>query len=424
MTLPQSFDAQEDDLGVPRPDASIARAREVVTGLGELTEELEDAFGEETPDETPDLIDDAEDEAEIARYVARATSGSGRESVSALSSLSQQMQPYPVLSVEEQHAALAAYNAGLAARAQLAAGTAGRKRRQLEETARRGESAHAQLVGSMFRLVLVIARENAAQRYGRERSLDMLSDLVAEANVAVVEAVDSYDPAKCPAFNTYAGRVVRDRVRMCLSKTSSVGLAPSWLRLKRLATVLSPEVAARLGRTPNTAEMQEALHVVCLKWAKDRLTDAQRMLPEEEQLALMEAKLRKQGMLGAIERYEEVMIATQQVASLDSPVGDEGGARLADMLPGVGGSSEFEAVELDELRRDLMAALSALPERDREIVLYRFGFMDGEQWTYARLAPRYKVSAERIRQIERNVLTKLRGPGFGALGAHLPGRAA
>ena len=86
-----------------------------------------------------------------------------------------------------------------------------------------------------------------------------------------------------------------------------------------------------------------------------------------------------------------------------------------------GGDSVYDAVEFAELSRDLATALSTLPERERQIMLHRFGFIgDGaEKATYVKLAPMYGVSAERIRQIERNVLGKLRGPNFGYLAGHL-----
>lgn len=427
MPRPLPLSDPDDDSGQQDPTEQ-GRDRGLSARLTpELSEDLEAAFGEEETEahgagsvQWPGQRPSRDDDSEIAGYVARANVSSASESLSALSALSHRMSGYRPLSPDEQQAALDAYRSGVIARAELTRTTSARKRHTLEDTARRGERAHAELIGSMFRLVLLISRENAAERYGRERALDMLPDLVAEANLALVEAAESYDEAKCPTFAIYAGRVVRDRVRMCLSKTSAIGLAPSWLRLKRIATVLAPEVAAKLGRTPNTEEMQAELRVVCLKWARDRLTEGQRLLSDFEQLALMESKLRKQGMLGAIERYEEVMVATQQVASLDSPVGEDGGARLGDLIPGRSSADTYEPVELGELRADLMAALESMPPRDREIVLYRFGFIDGEQWTYAKLAPRYKVSAERIRQIERNVLVKLRGPGFGGLSSHLP----
>jgi len=57
--------------------------------------------------------------------------------------------------------------------------------------------------------------------------------------------------------------------------------------------------------------------------------------------------------------------------------------------------------------------LLALPERDREILMYRYGFVDGECWPYQKISALYNVSAERIRQIEKAAITKLRLPGIG-----------
>jgi RNA polymerase sigma factor (sigma-70 family) len=392
-------------------------------GFGADLPEVLAAFGEEAAAEFDALeVDEDADDAQIAEYVARANAPapSGREHLSALSALSQQMSAYRPLSPEEQNEQLQAFHQGLKARQKLESGRlSGRARRAAEDAVRAGEQAQTALVASMFRLTLIIAREHATERYGRERALDLLPDLVAEANLALVEKVAAFDPARCPTFSIYAGRIIRDRVRMSLHKTSAVGVAPSWLRLKRIYTVLRPEVEMRLGRTPTTEEMKDELRAVCMQWAAARLTEEQKQLPEAQRLELMESKLRKQGMLGAIDHLQEVLSATNQVASLDSPLG-EGGSTLGDLLTDQGPSGDFDAVEHAELARDLMAALDTLTERERQIVLHRFGFVDGECWTYAKLAPRYQVSAERIRQIERNVLSKLRGPGFANLATHLP----
>jgi RNA polymerase primary sigma factor len=72
-----------------------------------------------------------------------------------------------------------------------------------------------------------------------------------------------------------------------------------------------------------------------------------------------------------------------------------------------------------------MKALGALQDREREIVLLRFGFVDGETWTYLKIAERYDVTAERIRQIERAALSKLSSPhgNFSALIGFLPSQA-
>lgn len=422
IQLPDEDLPGDDDVAGLLGDPSLSH---LVDGPGLLDSELDAAFGEEADDEFAAIpATESEDDAQIAKYVARAASTSGREHLSALSALSQQMERYRPLTPEEQTERLAAYNGGALADAKLLSGKySAREERSLRVDSRRGKSAQAELIGSMFRLVLIIAREIAADRYGRERALDILPDLVAEANVSLVKAVTTYDPAKCPTFSIYAGRVIRDGVRMSLQKSSPVGVAPSWLRLKRIYTVLRPEIEMKLGRNPTDAEIQHELRIVCMRWAADRLTDDQKQLPEPQRLAIMESKLRKQGMLGAIDRLQEVLSATHQVGSLDTPLGEEGGTSLGDLLPNVSAAQDFDRIEHQELHRDLMKSLAGLADREREIVMYRFGFTDGEQWTYAKLAPLYNVSAERVRQIERNALGKLGGPAFSGLSSHLPSRA-
>lgn len=380
---------------------------------------VERAFGSDAAAEFDSLASDAEDDAHLSALVQRASSGAGREHLSALSALSQQMSGFPPLAPADQAERLAIYRRGLAAQDEVNRGV--RTERHAYREIAAGHRAQTELVGSMYRLALIICQELAAERYGRERMLEMLPDLVSEANAAVVEAVGTYDEARSPSFSLYAGRVMRDRVRMTLQRSSTVGVAPSWLRLKRIYTVLRPEVEMRLGRAPLEPEMQAELRVVCLRWAADRLTPEQQQLPAAERQELMESKLRKQGMLGAIDRLSEVLSATQQVTSLDAPVGEADGARVGDSLTAATGDSVYDEVEHAELRADLMAALSSLTEREREIILHKYGFVDGEPWTFAKLAPKFGVSAERIRQIERNVLARLRGPGFTNLAPHLPG---
>lgn len=361
-------------------------------------------------------------DAEIASYVARAQSRS-LANVPALSAFQRRMEQYPQLSPEAQLELTRDYQKGMAAKAKIRdGGLRGVQERRAQAAVRRGEYAIEYLVASNLKLVLLIARENAEERFGRERAADMLPDLVGEANLALTEAVVNYDVERCPVFSSYAARVIRDRVRMMLTKEGPLRLAPSWNRLKRIASVRMPALAAELGRQPTEEEVKADLLAKCLEWAEAKLTPEQRHLSVEEQHKIKIAKLRKQGMLGAIDNLADVLLATQSVASLDAPVGEGAGSSLGDLLSEGETGGMFEDVELDQLRSDLAAALATLPERDREIVRLRYGFVDNETWTYARISEQYGVTAERIRQIERNVLAKLAAPHAqrDALAAHLP----
>jgi RNA polymerase sigma factor (sigma-70 family) len=250
----------------------------------------------------------------------------------------------------------------------------------------------------------------------------LLPDLVAEANLAVVEAATQFDPSRGPGFSTYLARVVRDRVRMVLTHHAQVRVSPSWARIKRIAAVRIPTLATEIGHPPSLAEIQADLLERCLEWAADKLSPEQQKLPERARREAMLAKLRKQGMLGAIRDIEEVLTTTQSVASLDAAVGADRNMTLGEVLPGQSDDAVFDSVEQGELSARIDAALADLADRERMIIRYRFGFVDGENWKYAKIAALFDVSAERIRQIEHAVLLRLADPnGAGrAISSFLP----
>lgn len=332
------------------------------------------------------------------------------------------MEAFPQLDAEEQGRLAETVRIGRLAAERLP-GLSGRAARKAEEEVAAGARAGDLLVGATWRLVLLICREKAEERLGRDKALDRLADLVAEGNVALVEAVNTYDPALSPTFAMYAARKVRDRVTAVLNSSGDLRLAPSWGRLKRIAAVRMPELEERLGRKPSREEIQADLLSACLEWAEKRLDPDQQNLPAAERHEAMLARLRKQGMLAAIDALDDVLAATQSVAYLDAPVGEGDGATLGDLLSGTSTvETGFEQVEKDELRRDMLAALATLTERERRILMCRYGFVDGgEAWTYPRIAEEFGVTAERIRQIERAVLEKMRSPhgAYARLSGHL-----
>jgi RNA polymerase sigma factor (sigma-70 family) len=290
----------------------------------------------------------------------------------------------------------------------LSAANRSRDRQRLKEMQHEANRIVEHLSVSCWKLAWLIVREQAEERFGRERANDMLPDLMAEANYALVKAVQEYDPIRTPKFATYAARVVRDHTRAVLSRDGYLKLAPSWSRVKRLAATREPEMTRELGRRPTIEELQEDLLKRCLEWANNHLTDAQQQLPAAQRRKLALAKLRKQGMLGAIRDIEEILVISQTVTSLDVPVGEDGGSTMGDNLADNQEESVLDRVELDELHTRIMDLLgTVLTEREREIVLLRYGFDGSEGWTYAAIAERFDVSSERIRQIEKGALEKL-----------------
>lgn len=357
----------------------------------------------------PQRRDDGDREA--ADYVARAASrGAALDQLSVLGAWQRQMEKYPQLPANEQNNLVAQYQEGRRAQIVLDGGKklSASKERALRAAVRRGAQAMEMLTGANFRLLYLIAREKAEERYGKEKANKMMADLIGETNIALMEAAGIFDPTKGPSFPTYVAKVVRDRVLATLSKQHSVKCPPSWTRVKRIYTVRFAKLTEQLHRQPTLEEMQKDLLRVCMEWAEERLTAEQRKLPKAMREEAMLERLRKQGMLGAIAKLDDVLAATQTAGSFDAPVGD-GDGTLADII---GGDNEDigSGLEKEEMQSAVRAVLEGLDPREREIVMYRYGFVDGEMWTYAKISEKYNVSPERIRQIERSTISKLRLP--------------
>lgn len=352
-----------------------------------------------------------EGEIEAAAYVAKAARrGAALDQLSVLSAWQRQMERYPQLGADEQNELVVQFQNGLVAQATLEKGgrLSGAKERALRADVRRGTQAMEMLTGANFRLLYLIAREKAEERYGKEKASRILPDLIGETNVALMEAAGVYDTSKGPTFPTYLAKVVRDRVLAALSRQHMVKCPPSWTRVKRIYTVRFAKLSEELGRAPTLEEMQKDLMRVCMEWAADRLTAEQKKWPKAARNEAMLERLRKQGMLGAIAKLDDVLAATQTEGSFDAPVGD-GEGTLADIIgddqPAVG-----SRLEQTEMQQAVHEALRDLDPRERDIILHRYGFIDGEMWTYAKISEMYNVSPERIRQIERATIDRLRLP--------------
>lgn len=364
---------------------------------------------------------DAASEQQIDKWVKRSSLGN-LSNVSSLSAYTRRMEQYPQLKPSEQIDLASGIKAAREEiiKIQSKKKPASSDERRLRELRTYADRAAETLAGSSFRLVLLICRELAEERHGRERALDVMPDLVGEANVALVEAIIDFDQEKCPLFATYAARVIRDRVRALLGRDGAIRLPPSWNRLKRIAAVRIPQLGAELGRAPTREEIYNDLLARCMSWAESKLTEEQLKLPKKQRQEVMLAKLRKQGMIGALDSLDDVLQASQGTASLDATVSDDGGATLGDMMTNEPASSLLDDVEHDELRGLFGRVLAGLDERERRIVIARYGLDGSEPRTYVEIGDVFGVTAERVRQIERAVLSKIRdGDHSGNLSAFL-----
>ena len=275
---------------------------------------------------------------------------------------------HPLLTKQDEVALSQAYEQGLAAGLRLGGLPADDPRRaELVLVAERGERARRKMIESNLRLVVSIARRFSATGLP-------LGDLVQEGNLGLLRAVEKFDWRKGFKFSTYAtwwirqaiARGAADRgaraIRLPVHVDEQVG------RLRRTQTRLHEQ----LGREPTDAELAVELDMPA-------------------------------------ERVARLQDTAQAITSLDTPIGDDGAA-LQDFL------EDEAAVGPDELaveavgREALEQVLQALPERERQVLVLRFGLDSGTPRTLEEVGAVMGFSRERARQVERDALAALRSP--------------
>jgi len=227
------------------------------------------------------------------------------------------------------------------------------------------KAARSQMIKANLRLVVKIAHDYS--NFGLP-----LLDLISEGNIGLMKAVERFDPKKGGKLSTYAAWWIKQSIKRALANQGKTIRLPVHL-VDKISKVkrASHQLSERLGREPTDAELAAKLDMSPAK-------------------------------------VTQLRTISIRPASLDAPIGEDDVAEFSEIVGDENALTPFELLRDKTLREDISEVLSEIEPREAEILILRFGLDGSKPQTLEEVGKKFKVTRERVRQIQNIALIKLR----------------
>ena len=227
------------------------------------------------------------------------------------------------------------------------------------------DEARKKMITANLRLVVKIAQDYS------NIGLSLL-DLINEGNIGLMKAVERFDPSKGGKLSTYASWWIKQSIKRALANQSKTIRLPVHM-VDRVTQIrrITQQLSEKLGREPSDEELAEEMKI-------------------------------------PVSRITHLKSVSKKPASLDSPINDEDGSSLGDLVPDEKSTSPLEKLQSKSLVGDVDKVLSTLDPREADIIRLRFGLEGRDPKTLEEVGEQIGITRERVRQLQEQAIRQLR----------------